>query len=440
MSAQIQDSYGPRERGAGGETNRPHGRFPARKTVFFALFAFLVLALIPLTASARKRPSHHPRHHIQQLQPAPQGEDAVAAFILKETGSSDFLKMKGIDRSLSPASLTKIMTCMLAIESRRLDDVVTIPLEATLVEPSKAGFKAGEHIRLRDLVKAAMVNSSNDAAFSIAIHLGGSIDGFVSMMNARARALGMKNTCFTNPAGYDRGIYVGNRTTARDLVLLTERAIRYPEFDAIAKMDRVVFSELATGKLYSLGTHNKLLDRYPYTVGIKTGYTAKAGPCLIARALKDGKDLLVVLLDARTDRWSLASSMFDQGFGDVAVSSRPPVRVTESVAVSPRLSRSKEASATPQTSASRVLAERNRALEALRRKVERQSTSRAEEGTSNSRKENSSEDASPDQASLDKLKILPVNSFRAETIAFTSSIGRRHMKEVLSLSTLPDCV
>jgi len=415
MSAHIKDSCGPRKWGAAGETDRPHGRFTAKRTALFALLAFFVLALIPLTASARKRPSHHQQQH-QQQQPAPQGEDAVAAFIVKETGSSDFLKMKGIDRSLSPASLTKIMTCMLAIESGRMDDVVTIPLEATQVEPSRAGFKPGERVRLRDLVKAAMVNSSNDAAFAIAIHLGGSLDGFVAKMNARARALGMSDTCFTNPAGYDRGIYAGNRTTARDLMLLTERAVRYPEFNAIAKMDRVVFSELSTGKLYSLSTHNKLLERYPYTVGIKTGYTSIAGPCLIARALKDGKDMLVILLHAKTDRWSLASSMFEQGFGGVAaaVSSRPPVRVMEPVTVSSRVPRRKEVEPTPQTSASGVLAGRNRALDALRRKVERQSAARAEEGTSRSRKDESSVDRSPDQARVEKPKasFALINSCR----------------------------
>jgi D-alanyl-D-alanine carboxypeptidase (penicillin-binding protein 5/6) len=436
MSAHIKDSCGPRKWGAAGETNQPHGRFTAKRTVLFALLAFFVFALIPLTASARKRPSRH-------QQPPPQGEDAVAAFIVKETGSSDFLKMKGIDRSLSPASLTKIMTCMLAIESGRMDDVVTIPLEATLVEPSRAGFKPGERVRLRDLVKAAMVNSSNDAAFAIAIHLGGSLNGFVATMNARARALGMSNTCFTNPAGYDRGIYAGNRTTARDMVLLTERAVRSPEFNAIAKMDRVVFSELSTGKLYSLSTHNKLLERYPYTVGIKTGYTSIAGPCLIARALKDGKDMLVILLHAKTDRWSLASSMFEEGFGGVAaVSSRPAVRVMEPVTVSRRVPRRKEAEPTPQTSASSVLAERNRALEALRRKVERQSAARAEEGTSRSRKDESSVDISPDQARVEKLKasLAFINCSRAGEMAFRSRIGERYMTVAHFISTHPACV
>ncbi|AOS83500.1 hypothetical protein BIU88_04695 [Chlorobaculum limnaeum] len=330
---------------------RPYNRFPSKLRVLFALFAFFVSTLTPLTASARRAP-------------APEGEDAVSAFIVKETGRPELLRSKEIDKLLSPASLTKIMTCMIAIESGRMDDVVSIPLEATQVEPTRAGFLPGEQIRLRDLVKAAMVNSSNDAAFAIAIHLGGSVDAFVSSMNVRARALGMGHTVFTNPAGYDRGLYAGNRTTARDLMMLTERAIRYPEFNAIAKLDRVVFSELSTGKRYSLRTHNKLMDRYPYTVGIKTGYTSMAGPCLIARALKDGRDMLVIMLNARTDRWSLASAMFDRGFGSETGSM---VQVGGFAAADAPLRLAASAPALP---ASMVLAERTKALEALRRKVE----------------------------------------------------------------------
>lgn len=244
---------------------------------------------------------------------SPTGADSVTAYIFKETGSQQLIMAKEIDKPRSPASLTKIMTCMLAIESGRMDEVVTISEEASLVEPTVAGFKPGERFRLRDLVKAAMVNSSNDAAFAIAGYLGGgSVDLFVSLMNSRARALGMSHTYFTNPAGYDRGVYAGNQSSARDLMILSERAIRYPEFNAIARLDMAVFSELVSGKVYNLRTHNKLFDRYPYTIGIKTGYTSQAGPCLIARAVRDGKDMLIIMLNARTDRWSLASSMFEQ--------------------------------------------------------------------------------------------------------------------------------
>ncbi|NTV01312.1 MAG: D-alanyl-D-alanine carboxypeptidase [Chlorobiaceae bacterium] len=250
--------------------------------------------------------------------------DSVTSYFVKETGSSNVLMSKDIDLQVSPASLTKVLTSIMAIESGRMDDEVVITREATMVEPTKAGLREGDRIPLRDLVKAAMVNSSNDAAFSIAIHLGGSVESFVRSMNARARSLGMSNSQFTNPAGFDVGPWVGNRTTARDLMVLTEHAVRNPEFNAIARLEKVNFKELSTGRAFFLKTHNKMFDVYPYTVGIKTGFTNRAGKCLIARAVRERKDVLVVMLNAKGDRWGMASDMFDQGLG-IGPGDRVPV-------------------------------------------------------------------------------------------------------------------
>ena len=238
----------------------------------------------------------------------------VNSYIVKEIGSPTYLMAKDIDRPVSPASLTKILTCTMAIESGRLDRDVLITKESTMVEPSIAGFKLGEKIKLIDLVKAAMVNSSNDAAFAIAIYLSGSVDSFVAAMNSKAKMIGMKNSRFTNPAGFDKGFYAGNTSTAGDLLRLTEYAVKNPVFNEIARLDKAVFTEETTHKVYCLKTHNKLLDKYPYAVGIKTGYTNKAGACLIARAIKNNKDLLLVMMNAKTDRWSTAANMFDTAF------------------------------------------------------------------------------------------------------------------------------
>lgn len=352
MSATIKDFFPRRKRIDGGEMNRSHDHFPSLRPLFIAVCALLAFTIFPSDTFAGRQVV---------------GVDSVTAYIVKQTGNPYLMMSKEIDRPLSPASLTKIMTCMMAIESGRMDEVVTIPLEATRVEPTVAGFKPGDRFRLRDLVKAAMVNSSNDAAFAIALHLGGSIDGFVAMMNHRARTLGMNRTTFTNPAGYDRDIYSGNLSTARDLMILTERAIRYSEFNAIARMERAVFFELNSGRAYSLRTHNKLFDRYAYTVGIKTGYTTQAGPCLIARAEKDGRDMLIIMLNARTDRWSLASTLFDRGL--MPGGYEQPVQVASSVRPEPVMA--------PVLPAVAVVADRARALELLKHKVVRQSGERS---------------------------------------------------------------
>ncbi|NTU68637.1 MAG: D-alanyl-D-alanine carboxypeptidase [Chlorobiaceae bacterium] len=302
--------------------------------------------------------------------------DVVASYLVKETGTSNVLMSKDIDVQVSPASLTKVMTSIMAIESGRMDEVVIVTREATLVEPTRAGLKEGDRIQLRDLVKAAMVNSSNDAAFAIAIHLGGSIESFVRLMNSRAKSLGMSNSCFTNPAGYDVGPWAGNRTTARDLMLLTEHAVRNPEFNAIARLDRATFRELSSGRAFSLKTHNKMLDLYPYTVGIKTGFTNRAGKCLIARAVKDRKDLLMVMLNARADRWAIASNMFDQGFG-IGPGERMPM---------PVVARQDSDKATPRSSR-QVAVNREKALQALRMEVARHGRSEAATAVKASRHE-----------------------------------------------------
>ena len=238
----------------------------------------------------------------------------IASYIVKQTDGKKVYMAKDTGMKIQPASLTKILTAIIAIESGKLDQEVLITKEATLVEPTKAGFKPGDRVKLIDLVKAAMVSSSNDAAFAIAIHLSGSVDRFVTAMNYRAKKIGMKRSNFTNPAGYDKGVYAGNVSTAEDLLALTEYAIRNRKFNEIAQLESVLVTELTSGNMLLLKTHNKLLSRYPYTVGIKTGFTRRAGKCLIARAQKEKSDLLLVMLNAKGDRWLLAEEMFEKAF------------------------------------------------------------------------------------------------------------------------------
>jgi D-alanyl-D-alanine carboxypeptidase (penicillin-binding protein 5/6) len=259
----------------------------------------------------------------------------VASYIVKEVGSSEMLMSKNKDARIEPASLTKILTSIIAIESGKLDEVVTIPKEATLVEPSKAGFRAGDKIKLLDLVKAAMVNSSNDAAFAIGIYLGGNVEEFARQMNYKARLIGAQSSNFTNPAGFDRGVYAGHYSTAKDLLKLTEYAIKNKLFNEIAQLEKVSVVEQQSGKVYNLRTHNKLLDKYKYAVGIKTGYTSRAGKCLIARAKKDNKDVVLVMLKAKADRWSVAENMFEKAF-DMKAPEPETVEETASANITPQ--------------------------------------------------------------------------------------------------------
>lgn len=273
---------------------------------FLSIVAFTACMVLALQTLSHAKPATEPD--------SLKFEQEINSYILKDLGTSKVLMSKNTGKRVQPASLTKILTAIIAIESGKLGDIVEIPKAVTDVEPAKAGFDVGEKIRLVDLVKASMVRSSNDAAFAIAIYLGGNVKGFASIMNRRAREIGMTHSHFTNPAGYDRDLYAEHYSTASDLLRLTEHAIGNELFNRIAALDSISFYEQTTKKRYSLKSSNKLLEKYQYAVGIKTGYTMKAGRCLIARAKKADRDVVLIMLDAGKKRWELAERMFERAF------------------------------------------------------------------------------------------------------------------------------
>lgn len=236
----------------------------------------------------------------------------ISSLIVKDLRNKKVLYAKESNQRMSPASLTKIMTAILAIESGKMNKVVTITQEATRAVPSKAGLKAGDKIYLRDLVKSTLISSANDSAVAIGVYVGGSTRRFVAMMNRKARKLGMKNTRFTNATGLD----IGNHySTARDLLILAEYAIKNKTFNQIVKLDRHAFTTLNTKKRYVAKTSNRLLKEHEYAIGVKTGYTSKAGPCLIARAKKGNKDVILVMLNSKSRRWESATKILDGVLG-----------------------------------------------------------------------------------------------------------------------------
>ncbi len=242
-----------------------------------------------------------------------QNRDDTASLIVKDLQKQKILYAKASEQKMRPASLTKIMTAILAIESGKMNRLVIIPKEATKVEPSKLGLKVGEKVYLRDLVKATLVGSANDAAVAIGIYVGGSTKKFVAMMNRKARALGMRNTRFTNAAGFDIGSHY---STASDLLKLAEYAIKNSTFNQIVKINVHTFRATNTKRPYVVRTTNRLLKERKYAIGVKTGYTAKAGPCLIARGKKGGKDILLVMLNSKMKRWESATAILDLALGE----------------------------------------------------------------------------------------------------------------------------
>ena len=243
---------------------------------------------------------------LSQGGPTPPSIKASALYLV-DMKSGRVLLEKDATRRLPPASLTKVMTALVALESASPQQVVQVDRRA-LLSRSSLKLHAGEQFLLRDLLTAMLVTSANDACQAVALHVGGEADRFVTMMNERARALGLENTHFANACGFDAP---GHYSTAADLARLTEQALQVPAF---SMMVRTVTRDIATVDgtrhvpLHS--TNELLLD--PDVTGVKTGYTSKAGRCLIASLFKDGHQLLLVGLNVM-DRWEQATQLLRYG-------------------------------------------------------------------------------------------------------------------------------
>jgi len=264
----------------------------------WSLFFSLVLMSVPCGVGAHDT--------LSEGVPTPPSIKASALYLV-DMKSGRVLLEKDATRRLPPASLTKVMTALVALESASPQQVVKVDRRA-LLSRSSLKLHAGEQFLLRDLLTAMLVTSANDACQAVALHVGGEADRFVTMMNERARALGLHDTHFANACGFDAP---GHYSTAADLARLTEQALQVPAF---SMMVRTVTRDIATVDgtrhvpLHS--TNELLLD--PDVTGVKTGYTSKAGRCLIASMFKDGHRLLLVGLNVR-DRWEQATRLLHYG-------------------------------------------------------------------------------------------------------------------------------
>ncbi|MDD6484838.1 MAG: D-alanyl-D-alanine carboxypeptidase [Clostridiales bacterium] len=252
------------------------------------------------------------------------------AALLMDLNSGRLLYGKNIDQKLYPASTTKIMTGILAIElCQDMNEVITAPYEAIApitLEDSHMGILTGEELTFEQLLTGMLVYSANDAANVLAIHLAGSMDAFVAMMNQKAQELGMTNTHFANSCGtHDDNHY----TTARDLAIISQYAMHNETFREIVKMP--IYKIAPTNKYTSerilvntnlfLSTSRSMSHYYPPCTGIKTGHTSQAGYCLVSSAQYNDIQLLAITLncpneDVKDKAYSYIDSrtLFDFGF------------------------------------------------------------------------------------------------------------------------------
>lgn len=238
-------------------------------------------------------------------------ETSARSAILMDLDSNRILYEKNINEVRSVASISKIMTAVIAIESGKLDNKVTIGDEINKAYGSGIYIKVGEILTLRDLLYGLMLRSGNDAAVAIAHYVGGSVEKFVEMMNQKAKEIKMTNTTFNNPSGLDED--KGNYSTAYDMALLTSYAMKLDEYKEITGTKKYT---LTTNKnVYSWINKNKLLSIYKYTTGGKTGFTEIAKRTLVTTASKDNINLVVVTLNDGND-WQDHENLFEYGFSN----------------------------------------------------------------------------------------------------------------------------
>ncbi|MEK3885935.1 D-alanyl-D-alanine carboxypeptidase family protein [Bacillus sp. FSL K6-3431] len=208
------------------------------------------------------------------------------------------------------ASITKIMTAIIAIESGKMNEKVKVSKNAVYTEGSSVYLTPGESIKLEDLVYGLMLRSGNDAASAIAEHVGGSLEGFVFLMNQKAEELGMKNTVFANPHGLDD--HEKHYSTPYDMAILTRYAMENEIYQTISGTKVYKFTR-ESGPQQWKNKNRLLTEKYSYCTGGKTGFTKRAGRTLVTTAAKDGIDLIAVTLDGPDD-WDDHISMYEYGF------------------------------------------------------------------------------------------------------------------------------
>lgn len=211
------------------------------------------------------------------------------------------------------ASTTKIMTALVALEQSTADQVVVVSERAAEAGEAEIGLVAGEQLLMEDLITSMVVRSANDSAIAVAESIGGDTETFVALMNRRAEELGLTRTFFVNPHGLDAD---GHASTARDLLRLGLAAMANDELRRMASLREFDFGATPDGTPRIAESTNALLDTYPGTIGVKTGFTFQAGLVLVAAAERDGRTIYAVVMgsEGAGAHFADASALLDYGF------------------------------------------------------------------------------------------------------------------------------
>jgi D-alanyl-D-alanine carboxypeptidase (penicillin-binding protein 5/6) len=238
-------------------------------------------------------------------------DNSARAAVIMDVNSGRILYSKNMDEKLAMASTTKIMTTLVAIESGRLEEKVTVSRKASYTGGSSIYLRQGERHSVKDLLYAIMLRSGNDAAVAVAEHIGGSADGFADLMNQKAQEIGAINTRFANPHGLD---VAGHYTTAHDLALITAYALKNPVFaDIVRSKKKTIEGPPNENWDRVMINKNKMLWQFDGGDGVKTGFTNKAGRCLVSSATRNGMQLVCVVLNCGP-MWEDSTALLEYGF------------------------------------------------------------------------------------------------------------------------------
>ena len=265
---------------------------------------------------------------------------AGKSAVLMDVATGTILYESNSHERLAPASVTKVMTMLLimeAVDSGKiaLTDMVTASEAAAAKGGSQIYLKAGETMSVSDMLKSIAVSSANDCACAMAEHIAGSESAFVAMMNQRAQELGMNDTTFVNCTGLDDGTdAVNHRTSAYDIALMSRQLLKY---HPLIKNYTTIWMDTVRDGTFGLSNTNKLIRFYSGATGLKTGFTSGAGYCLSASAMRDGMELIAVVMGAETSqsRNAACKSLLDYGFANYEnVTPQMSVDAPEAISVS----------------------------------------------------------------------------------------------------------
>ncbi len=299
--------------GIGHPGHKPRTAALLRKAGLFACALALSLSAVVPSATAASRPTDQiDGVAVSELGSVGRATPDVnmRAGVLVD-GDGRILWSRKPDSRRAMASITKIMTAVVALESSSLTETVDVTPAALRVGESTSFLRQGDRLTMQDMLEALLVKSGNDAAEAIAIHVSGSSDAFVDKMNKKAAALGLSDTHFKNAHGLDAP---GHQTSARDLAVLARYAMSKPAFKSIVGMKHVTIGK--GSRKETLPNTNVLINNYEGVTGIKTGYTSDAGYCVVGSAERNDISLYAVVLGTNNEssRFRDARELLDWGF------------------------------------------------------------------------------------------------------------------------------